>query len=185
MFKQHCPRCQSLRLQLGFKDSPLALRVVGVQELMCNNCNLEFRGVVLFGRLARARDTEPERVVNRRRAPRFNVKIPVAVAAVIKDAVYSGVKYSPVMRGHTRDLSGIGAAVVLPGCRIGEYDLTAPGQGLWLKLQLPAGPVVIRAACVRHEQLQAADGKLLIGAHIRKIGERDAARLQDYLKTLA
>jgi len=183
MFKQHCPRCQSLRLQLGFKDSPLALRAVGIQELLCNNCNLEFRGVVLFGRLERARDTHEECIINRRRAPRFQVNIPVAVAAVIKDTIYSGVKYSPVLLGHTRDLSSIGAGLILPGCRVGEHDLTAPGQGLWLKFQLPAGPVVARAAYVRHEKLPG--GRWLIAAHIRKIEEKDAARLQDYLKTLA
>ena len=185
MFKQHCPRCQSLRLQLGFKDSPLALRAVGIQELLCNNCNLEFRGVVLFGRLGRARDTHEECVVNRRRAPRFKVDIPVAVAAVIKDTVYSGIKYSPVLRGYTRDLSSIGAGLILPGPRIGEYDLTAPDQRLWVKLQLPTGAVVIRAAYVRHERLQGPEARWLIAAHIRKIEERDAARLQDYLKTLA
>lgn len=185
MFKQHCPRCQSLRLQLGFKDSPLPLRAVGIQELLCNNCNLEFRGVVLFGRLGRARDTQPECIINRRRAPRFKVKVPVAVAAVIKDTVYKGIKYSPVLCGHTSDLSSIGAAVILPGCRIGEHDLTAPDQRLWLKLQLPAGPVVIRAAYVRHEKLSGPGARWLVAAHIRKIEEKDAARLQDYLKTLA
>lgn len=185
MFKQHCPRCQSLRLQLGFKDSPLALRAVGIQELLCNNCNLEFRGVVLFGRLERAKDTHQECGINRRRAPRFKVKVPAAVAAVIKDTVYQGIKYSPVLRGHTSDLSSIGAGLVLPGCSIGEHDLTAPDQRLWVKLQLPTGPVILRAAYVRHEKLPGTAGRWLIAAHIRKIQEADAARLHDYLKTLA
>jgi hypothetical protein len=184
MFKQHCPRCQSLRLQLGFKDSPLPLRAVGIQELLCNNCNLEFRGVVLFGRLERARDTQPETIVNRRRAPRFKVKIPVTVAAVVKDTAYSETKYSTPLQGHTLDLSSIGVAVILPGHRAGEYDLTAPDQRLWIKLQLPTGPVIVRAAYVRHETLKGKDGGFVIGAHIRKIEEKDAERLHEYLKTL-
>jgi hypothetical protein len=185
MFKQHCPRCQSLRLQLGFKESPLPLRAVGIQELLCNNCNLEFRGVVLFGRLGRDRDTQSECVINCRRAPRFKVKVPAAVAAVIKDTVHKGIKYSPVLSGHTSDLSSIGAGLILPGCSVGEHDLTAPDQRLWVKLLLPTGQVVIRAAYVRHERLRGPEARWLVAVHIRKIEEKDAARLQDFLKTLA
>lgn len=184
-FRSHCPRCQSSRLQLGFKDTALPLRLVGVQELLCNNCNLEFKGVT-FGKLERARATHEEAIANRRRAPRLKVKLPVTVAAIIKDPLKRGVKYSPMLQGHTRDISGIGLALVLPDVRAGEHDITAPEQRLWVKLELPTGKVVMRVVPIRREKLTGggADSGWLVGVHIRQIDEADSAQFHAYLETL-
>src|SRR6266545_3763779 len=40
-----CPRCQSTRIQRGYKDAPILSRLGGRQELLCNNCGLEFNGL--------------------------------------------------------------------------------------------------------------------------------------------
>ena len=49
MIAQRCPKCGSTRLRRGYTDTPLLLRVIGVYELLCENCNLLFRGFALPG----------------------------------------------------------------------------------------------------------------------------------------
>ena len=60
MIAQRCPNCGSTRLRRGYTDTPLLLRVIGVYELLCENCNLLFRGFALPG-------TVPARGSRRRR----------------------------------------------------------------------------------------------------------------------
>jgi hypothetical protein len=43
----------------GYTDTPLLLRMIGVYNLLCDNCNLLFRGFALPG-------TVPERGAHRR-----------------------------------------------------------------------------------------------------------------------
>jgi len=43
----------------GYTDTPLMLRMIGVYNLLCDNCNLLFRGFALPG-------TVPERGTHRR-----------------------------------------------------------------------------------------------------------------------
>ena len=60
MIAQRCPKCGSRRLRRGYTDTPLLLRVIGVYELLCENCNLLFRGFAVPG-------TVPARGSRRRR----------------------------------------------------------------------------------------------------------------------
>ena len=39
-----CPSCNSSRVRSGYRKTALALRVVGVRTLLCDDCNCEFRG---------------------------------------------------------------------------------------------------------------------------------------------
>src|ERR1700720_56111 len=58
---KHCPKCGSSRIRRGYSPDPLALRLVGFRELLCDACNLRFRGFVLPGTLPRSsrRKKEP------------------------------------------------------------------------------------------------------------------------------
>ena len=60
MIAQRCPKCGSTRLRRGYTDTPLLLRAIGVYNLLCENCNLLFRGFALPG-------TVPGRGSRRRR----------------------------------------------------------------------------------------------------------------------
>jgi hypothetical protein len=44
-----CPKCGSTRVKRGYTDTPLLLRAIGVYNLLCDNCNLPFRGFALPG----------------------------------------------------------------------------------------------------------------------------------------
>ena len=60
MIAQRCPQCGSQRVRRGYRDAPLLLRLIGVYNLLCDNCNLLFRGFAVPG-------TVPPRGARRRR----------------------------------------------------------------------------------------------------------------------
>jgi hypothetical protein len=49
MIAQRCPKCRSRRLRRGYTDTPLLLRMIGVYSLLCDNCNLLFKGFAVPG----------------------------------------------------------------------------------------------------------------------------------------
>ena len=60
MIAQRCPKCRSSRVRRGYNDTPLLLRMIGVYSLLCDNCNLLFKGFAVPG-------TVPARGSHRRR----------------------------------------------------------------------------------------------------------------------
>ncbi|MDX6693369.1 MAG: hypothetical protein QOF02_972 [Blastocatellia bacterium] len=49
MMKPHCPKCRSTRVRRGYKPSPLLFRMFGIYNLLCDHCNLLFRGFAIPG----------------------------------------------------------------------------------------------------------------------------------------
>lgn len=49
MIAQRCPKCRSRRLRRGYTDTPLLLRMIGLYSLLCDNCNLLFKGFAVPG----------------------------------------------------------------------------------------------------------------------------------------
>jgi hypothetical protein len=60
MIAQRCPKCHSSRVRRGYEDTPLLLRLIGIYSLLCDNCNLLFKGFALPG-------TVPRRGTHRRK----------------------------------------------------------------------------------------------------------------------
>ena len=60
---KHCPKCGSTRIRRGYVHDTLLVRMIGFRELLCDSCNLRFRGFVLPGTLPRSgrhkKKTEP------------------------------------------------------------------------------------------------------------------------------
>ncbi len=171
---------------MGFQDAPLLLRLVGIRELLCNNCNLEFRGFVLFGKRERADLTNPEIIENRRREPRFKAHIPVQVAVILDSEAGNQIQYSKVLRGHTAAVSKIGLAIILPAISSGEYSLADSNKELWVSLELPSGPVTMRVTTVSHQRVDQANpaSRYLIGVQIRKIDKDGRDRFFRYIDAL-
>jgi len=46
-----CPRCKSSRIQRGYNNTLILLRLAGLHELLCNNCGLEFKGLDPLGKI--------------------------------------------------------------------------------------------------------------------------------------
>jgi hypothetical protein len=53
MIGQRCPKCKSSRLRRGYRPSPLILRMFGIYNLLCDDCNLLFRGFAVPGTVPR------------------------------------------------------------------------------------------------------------------------------------
>jgi ribosomal protein L37AE/L43A len=49
MMKPQCPKCGSSRIRRGYKPTPLLFRMVGIYNLLCDHCNLLFRGFAIPG----------------------------------------------------------------------------------------------------------------------------------------
>jgi hypothetical protein len=184
--RRACPRCHSTRIQLGYADAPLPVRLIGVRGLLCNNCNLEFRGMALFSKLKRERCGGEELGGNVRRAPRFRVRLPLTAARIETGHGSDEAWYSPPLRGHSHVISKVGLGLVLPSPHVGRYDFTDTGHTLWVRLTLPTGAVVMQASPVNHQALGGEGGNAgwLIGARIVKMGGGDRARYFQYLETL-
>lgn len=44
MIAQKCPKCRSTRVRRGYRPTPIWLKVIFRYNLLCDSCNLEFRG---------------------------------------------------------------------------------------------------------------------------------------------
>ena len=49
MSTQKCPRCRSDRVRRGYRPTPFLLKLVFRYNLLCDNCNWEFKGFAIPG----------------------------------------------------------------------------------------------------------------------------------------
>ena len=49
MISQRCPKCHSSRVRKGYRPTPIWLKVFFRYHLLCDNCNLEFKGFAVPG----------------------------------------------------------------------------------------------------------------------------------------
>lgn len=49
MIGQRCPKCKSSRIRRGYKPTPILLRMFGIYNLLCDSCNLLFKGFAVPG----------------------------------------------------------------------------------------------------------------------------------------
>ena len=120
-------------------------------------------------------------VGNRRRAPRYRVKLSAFVAVL--DAA-PGAPPAAGLAGHTRDVSESGLALLLPAVRVGGSYLVGEGVKLRITLKLDGASARLYGTPVRYEQLDGAppDARFMVGVRLDDAGDR--AILADYLKSL-
>ena len=121
-----------------------------------------------------------ELVGNRRRAPRYKMRLPVFVSLL--DTATGDAPAG--VTGHTRDVSESGLAVILPAIRVGGRYLAGDGVTLRLTLKLPDVSARLYGTPVRYERLEDGqpDAGFLVGIHLNDDGDR--ALLSAYLKSL-
>lgn len=61
MISQRCPKCKSKRVRRGYQKTPLFLRMIGIYELLCDDCNLLFRGLAVPGTVSTRRKSGSHR----------------------------------------------------------------------------------------------------------------------------
>jgi hypothetical protein len=175
-----CPRCQSTRLQRGYKDPVIVLQVAGFRELLCNNCGLEFKGFDPFRRLPRTPARHKETTGKQRRFPRYKVHLPATISMVERNPLTWDVSYTQGSRGHCDMISQGGMALSFVGTRFREDELRRLGCPLYVTLNLPGAVIAAVLSTVSCDR-QGTMGKWLVGAKITQMSDVDATRLACYL----
>lgn len=181
-----CPRCQSSRVQRAYNDTPVLLRALRINYLLCNNCNAEFKGFSLFKtERSRRRNIEVKsrpNVGNLQRAVRRREHLEVTLHLRACEHTLARWKMPATLKGYTRDLSRIGVSLVLPDAVFNDKFLSQEKHRFQIDLELPTTygktKVVLHAAAVRFEQLDEDESLTgwLVGARITWIDPQDRAR---------
>lgn len=182
-----CPRCESERIQRDYDDAVMVLRLVGLHKLLCNNCGLVFKGFDPLRTVQRAPSEEKrEGRTRRRRGPRYNVHLPAAISLIDDKKQVGKVTYSEPSRGHCDSISKYGMSLSLVGARFTEGELSRVGRLLFVRVELPEGPVEAVVALVSHNRVgEERRKKWLLGVRIQQMSDDDTKLLEEYLKTRA
>ena len=120
---------------------------------------------------------------NRRRFKRVRARLEFTLSLSDPRVNTNGFRRLPTLNGHTFDVSTSGLALIVPAIRIGEHYLAGEERRLYVKLELPSGPVEMKLAPVRYESLDEnhEETGYLIGARIVEIADSDRATFNAYV----
>jgi len=183
MGPMRCPRCNSSRIQRGYKGVLVPLRLLGMHELLCNNCNLEFKSLDPFKKFKRARSVETEPSYNRRRAPRYPAHLPATIHLAEKNSDTGKVSYSRSSRGHCEVIGKFGVALAFVGTRFAETEVARVGRLLFVTIDLPNGRIEALVTILTYERSGSEEGQghWRVGGAFANINEESVAILSDYL----
>lgn len=190
MFVQSCPKCGSGRVRRGYQQASIFLRVIGINYLLCNKCNLQFRGFSLFGAPDGSRQRREEA---KNAGERFKQKLDVSVFP-LQNGVMTQSALDAAMdagfEGYTRDLNAESMSIVVLDTEFGEAGFTCHKQRLLLHLKTEtkegASPIKVQATVARCDRIDdAATGAgWLVGTRITWLTPEDQARYMFFLKSL-
>ena len=182
-----CPRCDSSRIQLGYNAVVVPLRLLGLHERLCNNCNLEFKSLGPFQKFKRKRSEEKESAYNRRRVPRYQAHLPATIYLAEKNSDTGKVSYSRSSLGHCDVLSKYGAGLAFAGTRFAEAEVARVGRLLFVTIDLPGGRIEALLSVLTYQRTSNEEGKghWLVGGAFSNINEASTTLLSAYLEKRA
>lgn len=123
---------------------------------------------------------------NRRHHKRVRARLDFTISLSDPRIKTNGSRRLPTVDGHTLDISSTGLALVVPAIRIGEHYLAGAERKLFVKLELPAGPVEMKVVSVRYESLEESSDEngYLIGARIVEMSDEDRAAYNNHIAKL-
>lgn len=120
---------------------------------------------------------------NRRRSRRVRARLSFTLSLSDPKVPTNGARRLPTLDGYTLDVSSTGLALIVPAIRIGEHYLAGNDRRLYIKLELPNGPLEMKVATVRYESLEDESG-YLIGARIIEMSDSARASFEKYVSKL-
>jgi hypothetical protein len=155
----------------------------GLHKLLCNNCGLVFKGYDPLATHQRSPSEKPKQVRNRRRGPRFYAHLPAAISLIDSNAQVGKVAYSQPSRGHCETIGKFGMRLSLVGTRFSDSDLSQLNRLLFVRVDLPEGPIEAVVKIVTSERA-GEEGKKgwLLGVNIHQMSDEDRERLTSYLE---
>ena len=120
---------------------------------------------------------------DRRRSPRLNVRLAFSLSVIRQTKVKRLNSCDRALKGHTRDISANGLALLLPQIQLDGYHLASEGREMQLLLELSGGVVTMVVVPKRYEKLERAElgCNYLIGARIVRMDEEDRLRYQRFM----
>jgi hypothetical protein len=99
----------------------------------------------------------------------------------------NGARKSAALKGHTRDVSVNGVALIVPSILLGEHHLIGENRKLNVKLELAQEMVEMKVVPIRYESLEEHETETgyLIGARIVEMSKTDRERFTQYVAGLA
>lgn len=119
---------------------------------------------------------------NRRHSKRVRARLSFTLSLSDPRVSTNGARRLPALDGHTLDVSSTGLALIVPAIRIGEHYLAGDERKVYVKLQLPSGPVEMKVVTVRYENLEDGTG-YLIGARILEMSDADRASFENFTRS--
>jgi len=88
-----------------------------------------------------------------------------------------------ILKGHTRDVSANGLALLLPQVHLDGHHLATEGRELHVVLELPGGSVSMVVMPTRYEYLDETElgCSYLIGVKIIEISDDDRNRIENFI----
>ncbi|MFZ0750274.1 MAG: PilZ domain-containing protein [Pyrinomonadaceae bacterium] len=120
---------------------------------------------------------------DRRRSPRLSVRLAFSLSVIRQTKLKRINGNDRALKGHTRDISAHGLALLLPQIQLDGYHLAAEDREMQLVLELSGGVVSMVVVPKRYEKLERAElgCNYLIGARIVRIDDEDRSRYQDFM----
>src|SRR5690349_4394975 len=120
---------------------------------------------------------------NRRHSKRVRTRLTFTLGLSDPRVSTNGSRRLPTLDGYTLDISSTGLALIVPAIRIGEHYLAGADRKLFIKLELPSGPIEMKVATVRYGSLEESEETgYLIGARISEMSDADRAAYNAYIK---
>jgi hypothetical protein len=178
-----CPRCQSTRIQRGYDETPILLRLVGRHDLLCNNCGFEFKGFKWSATFKRVRVKTKDSDRGRRRAPRYSAHLPVTIR-LVDVGTNNEPSFSPAVRGHCQTISSLGMGLSFVGSRIDPAEFATVGRLLLVVISLSGSALEAVVKTVTHDRIENRDGPAIwfVGTSIVQMSETDRSQLLSYLE---
>lgn len=123
-------------------------------------------------------------VADRRSAKRFTVRLRCTVGLATGRFSKNGSSRDASLEGYTYDVSETGLRLLTRAIHIDGHYLTGSGTTLLVLLELPDGPILLRAVAVRYDHLDEDDAQMgyLIGMQIEDMSKQDRERFIKFLK---
>jgi PilZ domain len=186
MDRMNCPRCQSERIQRDYDDAVFFIRLFGLHKLLCNNCGLVFKGFDPLGIHEREPSEKAKKARNQRRGPRYYAHLPSAISLIEGTAQTGKVSYSQPSRGHCETISNFGMRLSLAGTRFPEAELSRIGRLLFVRTDLPEGPIEAVVTIVTSERAgEEGKKRWVLGVNIHQISDDNRQKLAAYIEKRA
>ena len=123
--------------------------------------------------------------IERRAAPRRQIKLEFRVLLVATKMSADGEEQTLPLIGYTRDVSQSGLALLVSAKSMSLLYSLGQNYKLQLVLTLPTGPIELEVTPVRYKHINEgkAGSFILIGAQISKISDEGRTRFVQYLES--